>query len=442
MNAFPLIFARTRAPAQLSRIRDSFCANGLTESTVAETSPKPVRLKRPGTSLKRTLHGTRDISDLTAFPPSPDMTSTDLLCTHTAKRLSKAGHFLSKVPCVRGKSIGPPVRSSRLRSSPVTTQSPAAVLNLETEPAMSDFETSSFQRLSILRAKSAEHRHAVHDRNDSDQWDVSVTDLEPCRNGPAADWERRKEHSFTSIVVGAAQLPARLAEQVYFEKVFGEPIRDAEKHKVLVLFLESALGVSFAGTSYLRFAQHPDTQEISIVATGQKAPISRCCKAAVVFSCSRTLGGKVLCTASYCPTRTICNFHIPIDLKDRVWNETVDQGPSLTSWELSVHVRKGSYKVVSLRREMTKRGKSTSEGYRYRHKKCLFSNERLKNVSPGPSKVAAVHLPMCLQASPIRLPEKVTGSPLHTLLRRNPSRHPQLQTPVELMAHLTCLLQV
>lgn len=439
MNAFPLIFARTKAPAQLSRIRDSFCANGPTECTATESSPKPVRLKRPGTSLKRTLHGTRDRRDLTASPPSPEMTSTDLLGTHTVKRISKGSNLLSKVPCVRGKGIGPHLRTSRLRSSPVASQFPAAILNLETEPNISDFDTrSSRQRLSYLRAKSAEHNHIVRNSNDTDQWDVSVTDIEPSQ----ADWERPKEHNFTSIVLGVAQLPARLAEQMSFERVFGEPIKDAEKHKTLTWFLESVLGVSFAGASHIRFAQHPDTQEISIVATGPKAPISRCCKAAVVFSCSRTLGGKALCTASYCPTRTVCNFHIPLDLKDRVWNETVDQGPSLTSWDLSVHVRKGSYKVVSLRKEMTKRGKSTSEGYRYQHKKCLFSNERLKHVSPEPSKVTTTPLSICLQASPVRLPEKVTGSPLHTLLRRKPSRQAALQTPEELMAQLTCLLQV
>lgn len=449
MNAFPLIFARARAPEQLSRIRDSFSTNIPTEATITETSPKPVRLKRPGTSLKRTMNDTKDQSELTATAHSPGTTIADLLGTHTHQHMPRIVNFTSKVPCVRGKAIKP---KSRLHtSSRVATASPTAILNLETEPTlMLSPGTTSHQRLNVLRAKSAEHREIHRNSKDNHQWDVSVTDLEPYHSPedlyPITGYEGLTEHSTTSIILGAAQLPTRLTAPSYFESVFGEPVKGTEKHKALIVFLESSLGVTFEWASLIRIAQHPDTQEISLVATGSKAPISRCCKATVVFSCSKTQGGKVLCTASYCPTRTVCNFHIPIDVKDRLWNETVDKAPVMSSWELSAHVRKGSYKVVSLRKEMTKRGKSSSEGYNSLQRRCLFTNERLKHVSPAPSNImATIHLPICLQTNPIRMPNKGAGSPLRTVLNRSSSRHNTVQqeeTPAKLMAQLTCLMQV
>lgn len=420
MNPFPPIFARAKAPAQIVKIRDSFGTNLPTEISPTDLSPKPIRLRRPGTSLKRTLP--KDLSDSPTIPVSP-MSSH----THTAKKyLSRPIKLLVERPYVRGKALK--TRDRRQVSTPVTEDTVNTVLNLETITALKGGQRPSWEgKQESTRAKSAEHREIER----SATWDVSVTDIEISPLTVVV-----KEHCPTSIVLGAAQLPSRLSLPCYFERVFGEPVTDPARHSLVIELLESSLFVSLSNLATVRMGEHAHVQEISTVVTGKQVPVSRCCKAAVVFSCSKTQGGKALCTASYCPTRTICNFHIPVEVKDRLWSENNHEGIDMTSVELSAHVRKGSYKVVSLRKAKSNRRHLTSES----HHKRLFTNERLRHVSPLPGNQLGG---VCVEVSPVSL--QGTGHTVQSLLHRSGSRSrtgAREHTGVELMAQLTCLLQV
>ena len=188
-----------------------------------------------------------------------------------------------------------------------------------------------------------------------------------------------------------------------FEHVFGPQVRNKEKRVALVQFLTLALGIS-APTSRLLVTQRKESQEVSLVFTGPKSPLSPCCDSPVVFTFSKDLCGKVLCMASYCPIRTVANFYVPAQLRTQLWTESEDG-------ELCLQLPP---KPVSIRATP----KSTSNGF------SLFTNEKLRHVSPmNPSSV-----PLFFQVrstTPGR-PGMCT-SPLMQVLDRGHTRHHALR---------------
>ena len=165
---------------------------------------------------------------------------------------------------------------------------------------------------------------------------------------------------------GTAYLPNRLLGKRHFEHVFGHQVRSKAKRAALVQFLTLALGIP-APSSRLHITQRAESQEVSLLFTGPNSPLSPCCESAVVFTFSKDLGGKVLCVSGYCPIRTVANFYVPVQLRRQIWSEDGDSALS----------------IVTSPRSQSIRSRFTPKSTRDAPVSGLFTNEKLRHVSPG-----------------------------------------------------------
>lgn len=421
MNSFPVIFARSREGKQLAQIRSLFNTKSSLSPVcplVPQTSkiilkPKePIRLKRPATAR--------------ALP---------------AKSASTSFVDRSATKAIR-----------RIRASPIPAPAPMSVTPPPLELLREECKEPHHQ---LNHSKSSEFLEAVvldvRATQESEMWTLSNSDISP--NQPVADlspfqtMSPMRRPSPLRLREGEAVLPTQFTCSHYFMKLFGTPLKQSEAKEALLSHLTSAMGVHIAESSHTRITH--SAEEVYVIVTGPQAPLSPCCSASVVFAFSRTGGGKVLCAASYCPSRTLSNFHLPVALRAKLWTDTT--AVSMSSRELSTHVRKGSYKTMSLRREMEKR--SQTAGTRQRTQRLLetkpiFTNEKLKFVTPvKPS--TALRLPTDLQIDTLtpanNSASSVSSNPLLRLLQRSNSRHNAVRrrcTTDELLSHLSSLLKI
>lgn len=234
-----------------------------------------------------------------------------------------------------------------------------------------------------------------------------------------------KQHA--GLKEGTANLPNRLVGKRHFEHVFGPQIRSKAKRTALVQFLLLALGIS-APSARLLIAQRAESQEISLIFTGPKSPLSPCCESVVVFTFSKDLGGKVLCVSSYCPIRTIANFYVPMQLRSLLWAAEGDLASGLSAAT--------SPRPQSTRSRFTP--KSTAEGTA----PGLFTNEKLRHVSPGSISPSSVPIFFRVRASTPGRPGLST-SPLLQVLDRGNGRYNAIRRregPEDLLEQLSSLL--
>ena len=421
MNSFPVIFARGREGKHLAKIRSLFN----TKQSLSPASPlipqtskivlkpkEPIRLKRPATA--RTL----PIKSVSA-------SFVDRTATKTIRRI---------------------------RASPIPAPAPMSITPPPLEQPQRECKEPHHQ---LNRSKSSEFLEAAvpaeRVTQESEVWTLSNSDTSP--NQPVADlspfqtMSPMRRPSPLRLREGVAALPTQFTCSHYFMKLFGAPLKQTAAREALLCHLTSAMGVHIADSSHTRITH--SAEEVYVIVTGPQAPLSPCCSASVVFAFSREGGGKVLCAASYCPSRTLSNFHLPVALRAKLWTDT--EAVSMSSRELSTHVRKGSYKTMSLRREMDKRAQPA--GMRQHTQKLLetkpiFTNEKLKFVTPvKPS--TALRLPKDLQIDTLtpasNSASSVSSNPLLRLLQRSNSRHNSVRrrcTTDELLSHLSSLLQI
>ena len=363
-------------------------------------------------------------------------------------------------PIVLGREVGRRVDRQRVGTSPA--KQGEVILNVETEPCevVKGPRSGKRRRLLISRSKSVQGRQVLH----LTSHDLDSGGEAESQRIPQSELQPRVESSLlqrterTSVLLdydeGCATVPAGLARAQHFERALGTEIKAGEKRIVLLKFLTEVLGVKITPSSNVRISQQSDTSELSVLITGPHSPLSKCCRSTLVFSFSPTHGGKALCTALCCPSRTVSNLYLPASLKDLLWPAS-ELSPTndlvgMSSFELSTHIRRGSYKVVSLRKEMERRGKlqGVEAGRELGSARGIFTNEKLKHVSPTPPKQAAgMKLPVFQQASaltPGKHKNTVGASPLQSIFHRTNSRHNAVhkqQTPAELIEQLSSLLQ-
>ena len=420
MNSFPVIFSRGRGANQLTQIRSLFIHQS-SHSPFSQLEPQTskivlrpketVKLKRPATARAQ---------------PARSMLST------------------RSVERTRTKGI------RRIQASPIPAPIP-----LRTTPLPLDRDSSRLSTHHHLnRSRSSEFLEAAapagRTTQESEMWTVSNSDTSP--NQPVADlspfqtFSPARRPSPPRLKEGEAALPSQFVTSHYLMKLFAAPLKVNETRAALLSHIASELQVHIAESSTTRIAH--SEKDVYVVVTGQHAPLSPCCNAAVIFTYSREGGGKVVCSASYCPSRTVSNFHIPTSLKSQLWTESTRV--SMSSRELSTHVRKGSYKTMSLRREMDKRSLNAETRLRTQQlltAKPIFTNEKLKFVSPV--KPAATHLPTDLQIdtlTPLSTGvSTVMSNPLLRLLQRSNSRHNSVRrqcTTDEILSQLSNLLHL
>ena len=416
MNSFPVIFARGREGKQLAQIRTHFnekLSHSPATPLIPQTSkiilrPKEsVRLRRPATAR-----------------------------TQPADHVSAS--FVEKSPA---RTI------RRIRASPIPAPAPMQATPPPLEQELKD------PHHQLNRSKSSESFESAvpagRTTQESEVWTLSNSDTSP--NQPVADLSpfrtmspmRRPSPSPLKLGEGKATLPTQFTSSHYFMKLFGAPLKQSETKEALLSHLTAVMGIHIADSSHIRITH--SAVEVYVIVTGLQAPISPCCSASVVFAFSREGGGKVLCTASYCPSRTVSNFHLPVALRALLWTDSTRV--SMSSKELSTHVRKGSYKTMSLRREMDKRAQ-TAGTQRLLETKPIFTNEKLKFVTPVKAG-AGLRLPLDLQIdtlTPVSTTiSSVSSNPLLRLLQRGNSRHNSVRrryTTDELLSHLSNLLQI
>lgn len=412
MNSFPVIFARGREGKQLAQIRTHFIekqSHSPATPLIPQTSkiilrPKElVRLKRPATARTQ--------------PANPVSAS-----------------FVEKSPT---RTI------RRIRASPIPAPMQVTSPPLEQEPK------DPHHRLSHSKSSESFESAAPAGRTtkESEVWTLSNSDISP--NQPIADlspfrtMSPIRRPSPLKLSEGKATLPTQFTSSHYFMKLFGAPLKQNETKEALLSHLTTVMGIHIADSSHIRITH--SAVEVYVIVTGLQAPLSPCCSASVVFAFSRESGGKVLCTASYCPSRTVSNFHLPVALRAQLWTDSTRV--SMSSKELSTHVRKGSYKTMSLRREMDKRAQ-TAGTQRLLETKPIFTNEKLKFVTPVKAGTA-LRLPLDLQIDTLTPASNsistVSSNPLLRLLQRGNSRHNSVRkrcTTDELLSHLSNLLQI
>lgn len=258
-------------------------------------------------------------------------------------------------------------------------------------------ESTNWRKIRVLRSEErAKERLAL--TTSPENWALAVQPV-------VVDGLPWKAHA--GLKEGTANLPNRLLSKRHFEHVFGHQIRNKAKRAALVQFLTLALGIP-APSSRLHISQRTESQEVSLLFTGPKSPLSPCCESAVVFTFSKDLGGKVLCVSGYCPIRTIANFYVPVQLRRQIWSENSD---SLCGLSLATSPRPQSTRSRF-------NPKSTTDA----PVSGLFTNEKLRHVSPGPISPSAVPIFFRVRTGTPGRPGLNT-SPLLQVLDRGNSRH-------------------
>ena len=317
----------------------------------------------------------------------------------------RASHYTPKA--VKLKRPGTSPRPCRpLSAAPCTTQIRAASAN--------------GSKIRVLHwEESARETGKLTLTTSSDNWAVA---LKPVKV-EGLPW---KQHA--GLKEGTANLPNRLVSKRHFEHVFGLQIRSKAKRTALVQFLLLALGIA-APSSRLLIAQRAESQEISLIYTGPKSPLSPCCESVVVFTFSKDLGGKVLCVSSYCPIRTIANFYVPLQLRRLLWATEGDSASGLSAAT--------SPRPQSTRSRVTP--KSAAEGL----VPGLFTNEKLRHVS-GSISPSSVPIFFRVRAStPGR--SGLSTSPLLQVLDRGNGRHHAIRRREgadDLLEQLSSLLHI
>ena len=378
----------------MTLIRHSFNATSWAVNSPKATpkSSKAVKLKRPST--------TRHLAakPQTASPSARSVPRPSTLFTSLA-------HSSPTAACApRRSDLNSLVLIPRSATSKRTSKRTAkqTIINLQTLGSCKRRTHNCISR--SLSVKGDSHRS-------SDSLTLSFTDI--------------SHHLDCDVTVelkeGLAALPHPLTQFANFEKVFGRPMRHKSKRDALKAFITNSLRVEINSSSHVTVAYRPSTSEISVIITGTKAPLSACCGSAVVFSFSDP-GGKVLCTASYCPTRTISNFHIPVDLRTALWSPLNER-------------KKGDCKLRRSDRKV-----EVGAG--------LFTNEKLKHVSPSRATYSSLgRVPVLLQIpsiSPVPGQSHISATPLQEVLKRANSRHNTVrarETTAEVLQQLSALLK-